>query len=154
MRSNSHAEAQASKGGGSIGRAAVSKTAGCRFESCPPYSNCLNKRLYARTPGVLFEIQKGAEEMASSATATQAAESGASSKSDEKRGFFGRIFAFLREVIAELKKVTTPTGRELIGYFLAVLLFVVVMLLLISGLDYLFGQGAFWIFGNGTIQRN
>jgi preprotein translocase, secE subunit len=53
-----------------------------------------------------------------------------------------------------LKKVTTPTGRELIGYFLAVLLFVVVMLLLISGLDYLFGQGAFWIFGNGTIQRN
>ena len=53
-----------------------------------------------------------------------------------------------------LKKVTTPTGRELLGYFLAVLLFVVVMLLLISGLDYLFGQGAFWIFGNGTIQRN
>ena len=92
--------------------------------------------------------------MASSATAAQAAESGASSKSDQKRGFFGRIFAFLREVIAELKKVTTPTGRELIGYFLAVLLFVVVMFLLISGLDYLFGQGAFWIFGNGTIQRN
>src|SRR5690554_2124353 len=26
------------KGGGSIGRAAVSKTAGCRFESCPPCS--------------------------------------------------------------------------------------------------------------------
>ena len=46
--------------------------------------------------------------MASSATAAQAAESGASSKSDQKRGFFGRIFAFLREVIAELKKVTTP----------------------------------------------
>ena len=80
--------------------------------------------------------------MASSATAAQAAESGASLKSDQTRGFFGRIF------------VTTPTGRELIGYFLAVLLFVVVMLLLISGLDYLFGQGAFWIFGNGTIQRN
>src|SRR5690554_7307735 len=28
----------APKGGGSIGRAAVSKTAGCRFESCPPCS--------------------------------------------------------------------------------------------------------------------
>ena len=64
------------------------------------------------------------------------------------------FFAFLREVIAELKKVTTRTGRELVGYFFAVLFFVVVMLLLISGLDYLFGQGAFWIFGNGTIQRN
>ena len=92
--------------------------------------------------------------MASSATAEKAVKSGASSKSDKKLGFFGRIFAFLREVFAELKKVTTPTGRELVGYFFAVLFFVVVMLLLISGLDYLFGQGAFWIFGNGTIQRN
>ncbi len=91
--------------------------------------------------------------MASSATAGQAVKPGAS-KSEQKLGFFGRIFEFLREVIAELKKVTTPTGRELIGYFLAVLLFVVVMLLLISGLDYVLGQGAFWIFGNGTIQRN
>ena len=90
--------------------------------------------------------------MASSATVEKAVGPGDSSKSEKKLGFFGRIFAFLREVIAELKKVTTPTGRELIGYFLAVLLFVVIMLLLISGLDYLFGQGAFWIFGNGTIQ--
>lgn len=64
-------------------------------------------------------------------------------------GFFGRIFQFLREVIAELKKVTTPTGKELVQYVIIVLLFVAFMLLLISGLDYLFGQGAFWIFGNG-----
>ena len=45
--------------------------------------------------------------MASSATAEKAVKSGASLKSDKKLGFFGRIFAFLREVIAELKKVTT-----------------------------------------------
>ncbi|BAV88922.1 preprotein translocase subunit SecE [Rothia aeria] len=32
------------------------------------------------------------------------------------------------------------------------LFFVVFMLLLISGLDWVFGQGAFWVFGNGTIQ--
>ena len=48
--------------------------------------------------------------MASSATAEKAVQPGASSKSDKKLGFFGRIFAFLREVIAELKKVTTPTN--------------------------------------------
>lgn len=65
-------------------------------------------------------------------------------------GFFGRIFQFLREVIAELKKVTTPTGKELVQYVIIVLLFVAFMLLLISGLDYLFGQGSFWIFGNGV----
>ncbi|WP_237188741.1 preprotein translocase subunit SecE [Rothia nasimurium] len=69
---------------------------------------------------------------------------------DEKKlGFFGRIFQFLREVIAELKKVTTPTGKELVQYVIIVLFFVVFMLLLISGLDYVFGQGAFWLFGNG-----
>ena len=66
--------------------------------------------------------------MASSATAEKAVQPGASSKSDKKLGFFGRIFAFLREVFAELKKVTTPTGRELVGYFFGVLFFVVVML--------------------------
>lgn len=67
----------------------------------------------------------------------------------KKLGFFGRIFQFLREVFAELKKVTTPTGKELVQYVIVVLAFVVFMLLLISGLDYLFGQGAFWLFGNG-----
>lgn len=67
----------------------------------------------------------------------------------KKLGFLGSIFKFLREVFAELKKVTTPNGKELAQYVLVVLAFVVFMLLLISGLDYLFGQGAFWLFGNG-----
>lgn len=70
---------------------------------------------------------------------------------EKKLGFFGRIFQFLREVIGELKKVTTPTGKELVQYVVIVLIFVAFMLLLISGLDYLFGQGAFWIFGNGAV---
>lgn len=69
---------------------------------------------------------------------------------EKKLGFFGRIFQFLREVIAELKKVVTPTGKELVQYVIVVLFFVIFMLLLISGLDYLFGQGAFWVFGNGV----
>ena len=63
--------------------------------------------------------------MASSATAEKAVKPGASSKSDKKLGFFGRIFAFLREVIAELKKVTTPTGRELVGYFFLFLVWII-----------------------------
>ncbi|WP_346844847.1 preprotein translocase subunit SecE [uncultured Rothia sp.] len=71
---------------------------------------------------------------------------------EKRRGFFGRIFQFLREVIAELKKVTTPTRRELFSYVVIVIIFVLFMMLLIFGLDYLFGQGAFWIFGNGTLQ--
>lgn len=82
--------------------------------------------------------------MAKSVAATAGREAEA-----EKRGFFGRIFQFLREVIAELKKVTTPTRKELINYVAVVLIFVAFMMLLIFGLDWLFGQAAFWIFGNG-----
>jgi preprotein translocase subunit SecE len=67
-----------------------------------------------------------------------------------EKGFFGRFFTFLREVIGELKKVVTPTRRELFNYVVIVLVFVAFMLLLISGLDFVFGQGAFWLFGNGT----
>lgn len=88
--------------------------------------------------------------MAKSATAEKAIASGA----EKHRGFFGRIFRYIREVFAELKKVTTPTRKELIGYFFGVLFFVVFMLLLISALDWVFGQGAFWIFGNGTLKPN
>lgn len=66
-----------------------------------------------------------------------------------KRGFFGRIILFLKQVIGELKKVVSPTRRELLNYVIIVLVFVAFMLLLIFGLDYLFGQGAFWLFGDG-----
>ena len=83
--------------------------------------------------------------MAKSATAETVSESA----EDKTRR---SLFQYIREVITELKKVTTPTRKELSCYFFGVLFFVVFMLLLISGLDWVFGQGAFWVFGNGTIQ--
>lgn len=89
--------------------------------------------------------------MASNA-ATGTAKSAQKSGSSQDLGFFGRIFQFLREVIAELKKVTTPTRKELFNYVVIVLIFVALMILLIFGLDYFFGQAAFWVFGNGTVQ--
>lgn len=52
---------------------------------------------------------------------------------DVQPGVFGRMFRFLREVISELKKVTTPTRKELAIYFFGVLFFVVFMILFISG---------------------
>ncbi|WP_129359245.1 MULTISPECIES: preprotein translocase subunit SecE [Micrococcaceae] len=84
------------------------------------------------------------------AAAAGAAEEDAST---EKRGFFGRIFLFFKQVIAELKKVVSPTKRELLNYVIIVLVFVAFMLLLIFGLDYLFGQGAFWLFGDGSFGQ-
>ncbi len=83
------------------------------------------------------------------AESSAARAAGTEPDTSQRSGFFARIFTFLREVIAELKKVTTPTRRELVQYVIIVLVFVTFMMLLISGLDYLFGQGAFWLFGNG-----
>lgn len=65
------------------------------------------------------------------------------------RGLFGRLFLFLRQVVGELRKVVTPTRRELLNYVLVVLVFVAFMMVLISVLDLAFGQAALWIFGQG-----
>ena len=73
---------------------------------------------------------------------------------DVQPGVFGRMFRFLREVISELKKVTTPTRKELAIYFFGVLFGVVVMMLFISGLDGVVGPGSVWVVGNGTLSPN
>jgi preprotein translocase subunit SecE len=57
-----------------------------------------------------------------------------------KRGFFGRIALFFRQVWSELKKVTKPTFAELRNYTGVVLGFVVVSMLILSGLDWAFAQ--------------
>ncbi|CAM3933461.1 preprotein translocase subunit SecE [Helcobacillus massiliensis] len=48
------------------------------------------------------------------------------------------LLTFIREVFAEMRKVVTPTGRELASYSVIVVLFVVVMIALIFGLDFAF----------------
>jgi preprotein translocase subunit SecE len=68
----------------------------------------------------------------------------------EKRGPFGRLVLFIQQVIAELKKVVTPTRRELVSYTLVVLVFVVIMMALVYGLDILFAFVVNYVFGNGT----
>ena len=69
--------------------------------------------------------------------------------SEQKRGILGRIWLFIRQVVGELKKVVTPSRRELVNYVLVVLVFVAFMMVLISVLDLGFGQLAVWLFGNG-----
>lgn len=55
------------------------------------------------------------------------------------RNPFVAIGLFLRQVIAELRKVVVPTRKELIGYSITVLAFVAFMIVLIFGLDFAFG---------------
>ncbi|MBE9402692.1 preprotein translocase subunit SecE [Brachybacterium sp. p3-SID1565] len=49
---------------------------------------------------------------------------------------FLAIGLFIRQVIAELKKVVVPTRKELIVYAITVLAFVIAMILYIFGLDF------------------
>ena len=67
---------------------------------------------------------------------------------DAKPGFFARIVLFVRQVIAELKKVNTPTRSELITYTTVVLVFVLVVMAFVTGIDFLIGKVVFWVFGN------
>ena len=69
----------------------------------------------------------------------------------QRRGPFGRIGLFLRQVVGELRKVVTPTRRELISYTAIVLGFLVVMMLLVTGLDYGFGYLVSLVFGDGSL---
>ena len=66
----------------------------------------------------------------------------------ERRGPFGRLALFIRQVFAELRKVVTPTRRELVSYTLVVLVFVVIMMALVSGLDWVFSLLVNFLFGD------
>ena len=68
----------------------------------------------------------------------------------ERRSPFARIALFIRQVFTELKKVVTPTRRELFSYTGVVLVFVIIMMAIVYGLDYAFGWGVAWVFGDGS----
>nr|WP_230415103.1 preprotein translocase subunit SecE [Micromonospora tarapacensis] len=66
----------------------------------------------------------------------------------DKVGLFGRLARFVREVVAELRKVIWPTRKELLTYTAVVIAFVTVMLTIVAVLDYGFAKGVLWVFGN------
>jgi preprotein translocase subunit SecE len=68
----------------------------------------------------------------------------------QKRGPFGRLSLFIRQVLAELRKVVTPTRRELVSYTLVVLVFVVIMMAIVGGLDWIDAFVVNFVFGRST----
>ena len=58
-----------------------------------------------------------------------------------------RLLTFLRQVVAELRKVVWPTQQQLITYLIVVLVFVMVLIAYVSVLDLAFGDAIFRIFG-------
>jgi preprotein translocase subunit SecE len=56
------------------------------------------------------------------------------------------VALYLRQVVAELRKVVRPTRNELITYTIAALIFVSVVMGFVFGLDLLFGKLVLWAF--------
>ena len=64
----------------------------------------------------------------------------------ERLGPYARLRRFLRQVVSELKKVVRPTRQELLTYTSVVLVFVLAVMVYVSGLDYSFGKLVKWAF--------
>ena len=64
-----------------------------------------------------------------------------------RRNPFARIALFIRQVIGELKKVVTPTRRELFSFTTVVLVFVIIMMAIVCGLDQVFSLLVVYVFG-------
>jgi len=66
---------------------------------------------------------------------------------DERRGPIAAIVLFVRQVISELRKVVTPTGKELGTYVAVVIVFVLVVMAYVGVLDFAIGRLVLWAFG-------
>lgn len=74
------------------------------------------------------------------------------SRSVRSSGDRGRtsLLTFFRQVAAELRKVVWPTQQQLITYFIVVMVFVLVIMAIVAGLDLAFGKAVFAVFGGDT----
>ena len=54
---------------------------------------------------------------------------------------------FIRQTIDELLKVVTPTGKELLAWSFAVFVFVLLLMALVTGMDFGLGKLVLWVFG-------
>ena len=64
-----------------------------------------------------------------------------------KPNIFMRIGLFIKQIIDELRKVVTPTAKELFFWALAVAIFVLLLMALVTGMDYGLGKLVLLVFG-------
>ena len=64
-----------------------------------------------------------------------------------KLNVFMRIGLFIKQIIDELRKVVTPTAKELFFWSLGGFIFVVLLMLLVTGMDFGLGKLVLWVFG-------
>ncbi len=83
--------------------------------------------------------------MSDTETATPAGD--ARAPKERRPGPLSRIITYIRQVVAELRKVIWPTRKELVTYTTVVLFFVVIMVSIVAAYDFVFTQGVLAVFG-------
>ena len=71
------------------------------------------------------------------------------SKSEKavKPNVFMRIGLFIKQIIDELRKVVTPTAKELFFWSRAGFSVVLLLMALVTGMDFGLGKATLWVFG-------
>ncbi|WP_162958182.1 preprotein translocase subunit SecE [Nocardia yunnanensis] len=66
---------------------------------------------------------------------------------DGRANPFVSLWTFLKQVVAELRKVIWPNRKQMVTYTSVVLVFVIFVIAFIGGLDVAFIKGVSWLFG-------
>lgn len=59
---------------------------------------------------------------------------------------YGALALFIRQILDEMRKVVRPTGPELVRYTSVVIVFVLVIMAVISGFDFVWSKLISWTF--------
>ena len=65
----------------------------------------------------------------------------------KKPNVFMRIGMFIKQIVDEMRKVVTPTSKELFFWALAVLVIVLFLMAIVTGMDLGLGKLMLWMFG-------
>ena len=84
--------------------------------------------------------------MSESSTSTDRGSTGRK-KGTDKPGLWARMRLFLRQMVAELRKVIWPTRKELITYTWVVIVFVAGFATLVGIMDFVFTRLVLKVFG-------
>ncbi len=79
---------------------------------------------------------------------TSASDTHGVERAQKGSGLPARPGTFIAQVMAELRKVVRPTRRELVTYTIVVLVFVVVVMAYVFGLDQVFQRIIGFVFGS------
>ncbi|BAR07186.1 protein translocase subunit SecE [Scardovia inopinata] len=75
------------------------------------------------------------------------AESSHRTVKEKKPNIFMRIGQFIKQVLDEMRKVVAPSGLELLKWSLAVFIFVLLLMLFTTGIDFGLGKLMLFLFG-------